>query len=293
MTADQREGKAVAFDPNKYKHTTRQQWEDYAEGWNAWAPLLEDWLGDATQRMLDMAGVAEGSRVVDVAAGAGGQSVAAGVRAGQSGSVLATDLSPTILTYAAKAAADAGLTNLSTRELDGEKLTELEAGSFDAAISRVGFIYFPDRHAALTGIHHALREGGRFATVTYSTAATNEFFSIPVKLIREAAQLPAPQPGQPGPFSLADPAVLEGELIAAGFHDVEVQVVSAPVHLPTAAECVRFEKESFGALHQMLGGLDPDAREQVWVDMETELRKFETADGFVGPCELVIAGASK
>lgn len=283
----------MAFDAEKYKATTRGQWEDYAEGWSNWAPLLEEWLGDATQRMLDMAGVTEGSRVVDVAAGAGGQSVAAGVRAGTTGSVLATDLSPTILTYAAKAAAEAGLTNFTTRELDGEKLTELPAGVFDAAISRVGFIYFPDRHAALTGIHHALRDGGKFATVTYSTAATNEFFSIPVKLIREAAQLPAPQPGQPGPFSLADPAVLEGELLDAGFHNVEVQVVNAPVDLPSAAECVRFERESFGALHQMLGGLDPDAREQVWADMETELKQFENADGFVGPCELVIAGATK
>jgi len=283
----------MSFDPDKYKQTTRRQWEDYAEGWNAWAPLLEDWLGDATERMLDMAGVVSGGRVVDVAAGAGGQSLAAARRVGPGGSVLATDLSPTILTYAAKAAADAGLGNLSTQELDGEKLTELRAGSFDSAISRVGFIYFPDRHAALTGIHHALREGGRFATVTYSTAATNEFFSIPVKLIRERAELPAPAPGQPGPFSLADPAVLERELIAAGFHDVEVQVVDAPVRLSSAAECVRFERESFGALHQMLAGLDPDEREAVWVDMETELRKFETNEGFVGPCELVIAGASK
>ncbi len=283
----------MAFDPDKYKQTTRRQWEDYAEGWNAWAPLLESWLGDATERMLDMAGVGAGSRVVDVAAGAGGQSIAAARRVGPDGSVLATDLSPTILAYAAKAAADVGLDNLSTQELDGEKLTELPTGSFDAAISRVGFIYFPDRHAALTGIHHALGEGGRFATVTYSTAATNEFFSIPVKLIREAAELPAPQPGRPGPFSLADPAVLEGELIAAGFHDVEVQVVDAPVRLSSAAECVRFERESFGALHQMLGGLDPDAREQVWADMETELRRFETDEGFVGPCELVIAGAAR
>lgn len=283
----------MSFDAGKYKNTTRQQWEDYAEGWNAWGPLLESWLGDATERMLDMAGVGEGSRVVDVAAGAGGQSIAAARRVGSSGSVLATDLSPTILDFAAKGAADAGLQNLTTLELDGEKLTELPVGSFDAAISRVGFIYFPDRHAALTGIHHALREGGRFATITYSTAATNEFFSIPVQLIRERAQLPAPQPGQPGPFSLADPAVLEGELTAAGFHDVDVQVVSAPVLLSSAAECVRFERESFGALHQMLGGLAPEAQEQVWVDMETELRRFETPEGFVGPCELVIAGATR
>ena len=283
----------MTFDPNEYKTTTRQQWEEYADGWAAWAPLLERWLGDATQTMLDMADLTSGSRVLDVAAGAGGQSISAAKRVGPTGRVLATDLSPTILTYAEKVAAGAGLSNLFTRELDGERLAELEPGSFDAAISRVGFIYFPDRHAALTGIHHALRDGGKFATITYSTAANNEFFSIPVKLIREAARLPAPAPGQPGPFCLADPDVFSSELTAAGFHDIRIEVVKAPVPLPSAAECVRFERESFGALHQMLGGLDPDARDKVWADMKTELKQFETADGFVGPCELVIAGATR
>lgn len=283
----------MTFDPIQYKTTTRQQWQDYADGWDAWGALLESWLGDATQRMLDLAGVSAGSRVLDVAAGAGGQTLAAASRVGEAGSVLATDLSPAILDYAAKAAAAAGFDNVATRELDGERLHELEAQSFDAAISRVGLIYFPDRHQALTGIGHALRDGGRFATITYSSAATNPFFSVPVSIIRDRAQLPPPAPGQPGPFSLADPELLERELVAAGFHDVEIDVVEAPVRVADAAECVRFERESFGALHQMLSGLDAEQQEVVWKDIEEELRVFDTDDGFVGPCELVIAGATR
>lgn len=283
----------MAFDADQYKTTTRQQWEDYAFGWNDWGPLLETWLGEATDRMLDLAGIDTGSRVLDIAAGAGGQSLAAARRVGTTGSVLATDLSPAILRYAANAAEVAGLHSLSTRELDGEQLAELPAGSFDAAISRLGLIYFPNRHQALTGIHHALRDAGRLATVTYSTAAKNGFFSLPVSIIRERAQLPAPAPGQPGPFSLADPEVLEHDLVRAGFHDIVIEVIEAPVCLPTAADCVRFERESFGALHQMLGSLSPDDQASVWEEIETALRPFETDDGFVGPCELVIAGATR
>ncbi len=283
----------MSFDAAHYKTTTRGQWEEYAAGWNHWAPLLETWLGPATERMLDLAGVGPSGRVLDVAAGAGGQTIAAGRRVGRAGSVLATDLSPTILEHAVRAAKIAGLDNVTTRELDGERLHELPAGAFDAAISRVGLIYFPDRHAALTGIHRALCDGGRFGTVTYSTAATNGFFSLPVSIIRDRAQLPAPQPGQPGPFSLADPAVLERDLTAAGFHDVVVEVVDAPVRLPSAAECVRFERESFGALHQMLGAMHPHDQDSVWDEIERELGRYDTDEGFVGPCELVIAGASK
>ena len=283
----------MAFDPAQYKTTTRQQWQEYASGWNAWSPLLETWLGDATDRMLDLAGVTAGCSVIDVAAGAGGQSIAAAHRAGTSGRVLATDLSPEILRYAAKAAADAGVDNVSTRELDGEHLHDLDAGGFDAAISRVGFIYFPDRHRALTGIHHALRDGGRFATITYSTAATNQFFSLPVSIIRRRAELPAPAPDQPGPFSFADPELVHRELTAAGFHDIVIELIDAPVQLPSAAECARFERESFGALHQMLASLSPQEQRSVWAEIEEALGQFETDEGFVGPCELVIAGATR
>lgn len=283
----------MTFSAAQYKTSTRQQWQDYASGWNDWATLLESWLGEATEQMLGLAGVTIGSNVLDVAAGAGGQSVAAGLRVGPTGSVLATDLSPAILEHAQRAADSAGLSNLSTMELDGEELRGLAAESFDAAISRVGLIYFPNRQEALGGIHHALRPGGRFATVTYSTAATNGFFSIPVSIIRDRAKLPPPAAGQPGPFSLADPAVLEHDLTQAGFHDVVIEVVDAPVRLPSASDCVRFERESFGALHQMLGTLGADEQADVWDEIEEALSQFDTADGFVGPCELVIAGATR
>ena len=283
----------MTFDSVQYKTSTRQQWQDYASGWNDWAPRLESWLGDATERMLDLAGITTGSNVLDVAAGAGGQSVAAGRRVGPTGTVLATDLSPAILDHAQRAATMAGLTNLTTKELDGEALRELPAEIFDAAISRVGLIYFPNRQEALSGILHALRQGGRFATVTYSTAATNGFFSLPVSIIRDRAKLPPPAAGQPGPFSRADPAVLERDLTQAGFHDVVVETINAPVRLPSAADCVRFERESFGALHQMLGSLDNDEQADVWAEIEEALSQYNTADGFVGPCELVIAGAAR
>jgi SAM-dependent methyltransferase len=278
----------MTFDPEQYKSTTRRQWEDAAEAWHRWGPTLESWLGPATDVMLDAAGVAPGARVLDVAAGAGGQSLAAARRTGPGGRVLATDISPTILGYAAKSAADAGLAHLETQELDGEGLDSLEAGSFDSVISRVGLIYFPDQQAALGGMRRALRDGGRIAAVVYSTAERNRFFSLPVSIIRQRAQLPAPQPGQPGPFSLGGAGVLADVLERAGFRDVEVTAVDSPLRLRSAAECVQFERESFGALHQMLAGLPEAERPAVWGEIEEALRAFEADGGFVGPCELLV-----
>ena len=172
-----------------------------------------------------------------------GQSIAAAHRVGPGGQVLATDIAPALLEYAAKAAADAGLGNVDTLEADGERLDVPEA-AFDAAISRVGLIYFPNQQAALGSIRRALRPGGRLSAIVYSTAERNLFFAVPVGIIRRRAQLPPPAAGQPGPFSLGGPGVAEETLARAGFHDIAVEAVPSPLRLPSAAECVRFERES-------------------------------------------------
>lgn len=282
----------VTFDPTSYKNTTRAQWQDAADAWHAWGPTLEEWLGEATELMLDTAGVGTGSHVLDVAAGAGGQTLAAARRVGPTGEVLATDISPAILQHAAAAAAAEGLTTVRIQELDGERL-DVGPAAFDAVISRLGLIYFPDRAGALAGQYRALRPGGRISAVVYSTPDRNGFFSVPVSIIRRRAQLPPPAPGQPGPFSLGGPGVLEEELRAAGFRDVGSQSVPAPLRLPAAADCVRFERESFGALHQMLGGLTPDGRDAAWAEIAQELAAFEGTGGFEGPCELIVGWGVK
>ncbi|AGU49568.1 putative methyltransferase [Variovorax paradoxus B4] len=284
---------APAFDAVAFKTTTRAQWQAAAEAWHRWGPFLGRWLGDATETMFELAHIGPGSRVLDVAAGAGEQSIGAARRAGASGRVLATDIAPALLERAAADARAVGLSNLETLELDGEALDTLPAESFDAAISRVGLIYFPDQQRALAGMRRALRPGGRVSAVVYSTPERNAFFSIPVRIIRERAQLPAPLPGQPGPFSLGAEGALEAAFAKAGLRDIEVRRVPSPVRLASAAECVRFERESFGALHQMMVRLDEAERASTWDAIEEALRQFESSEGFVGPCEMLVGAGSK
>jgi SAM-dependent methyltransferase len=282
----------TAFDPAKYKETTRQQWQTAAKAWNDWGPLLRAWLGPATQIMLDMAQIGPGNRVLDVAAGAGDQTLDAAERVGPQGHVLATDIAPNILEFAAQNARNAGYMNVATAVLDGENL-DVPPEAFDAVISRVGLIYFPDQQKALAGMKRALKPGGRIAAIVYSTPENNRFFSIPISIIRRRAQLPPPLPGQPGPFSLGSPGVLEEAFQRAGLRDVQTRLVPAPLKLRSAAECVRFEKESFGALHQMLSSLDEAGREAAWAEIEEAFRAFDGPAGFEAPCELLVAAGTK
>jgi hypothetical protein len=129
--------------------------------------------------------------------------------------------------------------------------------------------------------------------MVYSTAEKNPFFSIPVSIIRRRAKLPAPLPGQPGPFSLGAKGSLEQALAQAGFNNIAVETIDAPVRTTSAAECLQFEQESFGALHQMLSGLSDGEQDEAWNEIEEALGQFESNGQFEGPCEMLVAVGSK
>jgi ubiquinone/menaquinone biosynthesis C-methylase UbiE len=280
------------FDPAKYKQTTHDQWQETAAAWCRWSPTLNKWLAKATEIMLEMAEISNGQQVLDIAAGAGEPSITTAKKVGPSGRVLATDISSNILDFAKQMAQEAGVNNIETKVMDGENLT-VEDATFDAVISRVGLIYFPDQQKALKEMLRVLKPGGKVAAIVYSTPEKNLFFSVPVAIIRNRAKLPAPLAGQPGPFSLGGSGVIEKAFSQAGFENVRVDFVDSPLLFPSAKECLQFEKESFGALHQMMNSLSDSEKEAVWQEIEREFEKFEGENGFIGPCEMVVAVGEK
>src|SRR5262245_61561024 len=93
---------------------TREQWErkETADWWSAAQARRRQIYGAATEMMLDVAAVQPGSRVLDVAAGTGEQTLMAARRVGPTGYVLATDYSSSMLNVAAEAARKEGLKNV-------------------------------------------------------------------------------------------------------------------------------------------------------------------------------------
>jgi ubiquinone/menaquinone biosynthesis C-methylase UbiE len=276
-----------AFDPVAFKETTRQQWDIVAEAWDRWTPVLRDWLDPVTATMLDLARLRPGDRVLDVAAGAGEPGLSAAERVGPTGAVLSTDIAANILVFAARAANARKVRNFATRVMDAENL-DLADASFDAAFSRLGIIYCPDRARALSELCRVLKPAGRAVIASFTTPDRNRFFASSISIIRRRAQLPPPAPGLPGPFSLGAPGLMESMLRQAGFREVETRIIATPLRLPSAAECVRFERESFGALSQMLAGLSREEQTAAWAEIERELGQFAGPGGFEAPSELVV-----
>lgn len=280
------------FDAAAFKKTTQQQWDNVAAPWNAWGPLLDRWLGPATETLLDMCRVGKGSHVLHVAGGSGQDAMQSAKRTGPDGRVLSTDFSEALTALANDGFRAAGFAHAEAAAMDGEAI-DVGGDLFDAVISRVGLIFFPDQDRSMATQVAALKPGGWVGALVYATPEENRFFSDPVAIIRRHAALPPPVPGQPGPFSLGAPGAIEALFERAGLTEIESRKIDAPVVLGSAAECLRFEKESFGALHQMLAKLDDRSKEAAWDEVETALQAFETDRGFSGPCIMIAAAGRK
>ncbi len=282
----------MTFDPVSYKKAVKEEWGRAAGGWHKWIPEINAWLYEATEMMLDQAGVCSRCRVIDIAAGDGGQSVVAAERAGEEGEVLATDIAPEFIKLANSVAIKMGLPQLRAEVMDAESLV-LPDNYFDAAISRLGLMYLPDLPKGLSEIKRVLRKGGKLSAVVFTTPEKTPFFSIPVKLIQENRGLPSPNPDQPGPFSLGVRGVLAEKLTAAGFQNVREQVLDAPLRFSSAEECVKWRREASGTMNQMLSGLNDECKEKIWNEIVDAIKQFETPQGFESPCQLLICSAVK
>lgn len=259
--------------------------------WQRAAAERDALLTEVTEQLLDLAGVGAGSRVLDVAAGAGGQTLQAARRAGPRGSVLATDSSAAMLDAAAHAARAAGLTNVETRVMDAQHL-DLESESFDAVICRNGLMLFPDQPGALAEMCRVTRPGGRVAAYVFSSEERNPYFGLPQRIARRIGGLPQPSPGTPWQFSLSDQQRLGDLFRAAGLREVEVHHAHTVRRFASGADALRSMQE---ALHngELMARLTETQREQAWQETEFELRRFEGPNGCELPGESLIAVGTK
>jgi len=276
------------LDAEKFKAAVREQWDKHAQGWNDHSVQIGAWLRPSTDAMLAMADVGPGARVLDVAAGAGDQTLEIARRVGPSGSVLATDLSPAILEFAREKAQRAGYQNVDTQVADGENLTVTES-SFDVAICRLGLMLFPDPAKGLREMFRALKPGGRACAMVFSAPDKNPCITILLSTALKHAGLPARDPYQPGGLlSLGKPGLIDELFRQAGFSQVATTKVVAPFRLPSVKDYLDFVRTSASPIVQILGRLDDAARYAAWTEIESKLSAFNTPAGWEGPNELLL-----
>ncbi len=281
-----------APDAVEFRQGQRQQWNSAATGWRKWSELIDGAASGISERLIDLAGVEPGSRVLDVAAGYGEPTLTAARAAGAEGGVVATDISAEMLAFGRERAAAAGLENIEFVESDAASLGFPEA-SFDAALSRWGIIFEPDGEGAAARVRSFLKPGGRMAISSWGAPDRVPFLGVPMRTAMQRLQVPPPPPGTPGPLSRPTPEALGGLLEAAGFSDVEVEEAEVTFEWESPEEFTTFIKEIAPPITALLAPHPREVQDETWAAVTEATREMAAGSGAVRLSNLVLLAAGR
>jgi ubiquinone/menaquinone biosynthesis C-methylase UbiE len=277
---------------NTLKSDLRNTWESAAPGWAKWEHVFAASLSSATDALIETAGIRPGMRVLDLACGAGSQSIQAAKRVGPNGKVVASDISGSMLEHVRRNAARAGLQNIETLECAADELDETQP-PFDAAICRLGLMLFPSPRKVLETVRRVLKPGARFAALVFTTPANNAVMAQPMAILLRHAGKSPPAPGQPGLFALGGDGVLERLMKDSGLEDVKTQTVRAPLAVSSASDALQLLQEAAGAYRAVVADLSDSERAKAWGEVYECLKQFEATGGFQTELELIVGSGAR
>ena len=264
---------------SEFRAGQRQSWNTAAAGWRKHNELIDASASHISERLVGLAGIEAGDRVLDVAAGYGEPSLTAARVVGPEGTVVATDISAEMLAFGRERAAAAGLENIEFVESAAIAL-DFPADSFDAALSRWGIIFDPDGEGAAGRVREMLKPGSRFAIASWGPPERVPFLSVPMKAVMEKLGVPPPPPGLPGPLSRPTPEAIGGLLEGGGFSGVEVEEAEVAFEWESPEQVTEFIKEIAPPIHALMEG-HSDAEKQAAWEAITEAIRSHSGDGKV------------
>ncbi|WP_172425949.1 class I SAM-dependent methyltransferase [Sulfuricaulis limicola] len=252
-----------------------------APGWGKYDPQMRTWAQPVTDRMIALAAIREGSRVLDIACGAGEPALTIAERVGPGGAVLATDFVEEMIGYARSKAQARALSNIEFRCVDGEVIDAMK-NSFDAVTMRWGLMFMPDPGKCMHCAYTALKPGGKAVISVWTEAANNPFVTVPLGVLKRHMDVPTPPPGAPGIFALANPDRLRSIFAEAGFRDVAIEQVQIPMaDFPTGAEYDVFIRELAGPVASLYAQLPAETQERVKKEIAQEAEARSSKPGRV------------
>jgi SAM-dependent methyltransferase len=282
----------MSLDPVEFRDGQREQWNRAATGWDKWSELIDRGASKVSERMVELAGVEPGSRVLDVAAGYGEPSLTAARVVGPEGEVVSTDISAEMLAFGRRRAANAGIDNVEFVESDAAGLDFAEA-SFDAALSRWGIIFEPDGEAAAAKVRGFLKSGGRMAIASWGPPEAVPFLGIPVRTAMQRLDVPPPPPGTPGPLSRPTPEAVGGLLEGGGFSEVGVEETEVTMEWESPEEFTTFVKEIAPPIRAMIDPHPPEVQDETWAAITDAVRGEAADDGTVTMTSLALIAAGR
>ncbi len=277
------------FNAKKYKQGSNEAWNCVAEVYDLSFSAL---MYPAALRMIETAGLRPGDQVIDIAAGTGIDAFLALPYVGEQGGIVGIDMAPGMVRVANEKAQLRGTKNISFKEMDAEKL-EFESNSFDAAISKWGFAYFPDNHKAFKEVLRVLKPGGRLAAMVLGRPEGSAFFTCAARAAFK--HMPSSVTSTEGPtdFQFGPEGAMEAALNAAGFVEVSSQRFVVMIICQTGEQYWDLLVKGAGGFSFKISSYDPLLRNAIRNEVITSTNRYRTADGIRLPLEVLVGYGEK
>lgn len=261
------------FDPEKFKTMQKAAWSSVAEGWHRW---LAPSLLPVTNRLIQLAGIPKGSKVLDIACGDGTLALAAATAG--AAEVTAADLAPSFGPIIETTAQEMGMKDrLSFQECDIERLP-FEDRQFDVVLCQFGLMFAPNRKSALREIYRTLKPQGTFAAAVWRTADENTALASIMSSLQN--HLPPQPEGAPTLFGCGAPDLMASELHTIGFRDYQEANMDFPLRYGDAASAWK-AMENTGPFAAAFAQWDSKTQRKVKDKIKRIHAKFKTADGAI------------
>ncbi len=272
---------------------TLREWRDSAKYWETHARTIQTMFAPVTSALIEEAGIIEGDAVLDVAGGPGEPSLTIAEKVGPAGFVMCTDAVAEMVAAAESEAARRGVKNIQFQQCQADSLP-FENNSFDAAVSRLGVMFFPDPVAALREMLRVTKSEGALSFAVWHESNANPFAYIVTDVVSRHLKTQPTDPDAPGAFRFAEPGKLARVLAEAGAVHVRERLLKFQIEAPISREEFwEMRSGTSGTLREKLDALSSDLRLTIANEVNEAVAEFFPDEQMSFPAEMLIVSGDK
>jgi ubiquinone/menaquinone biosynthesis C-methylase UbiE len=267
---------------DEYRQKSLETWDKMSTGWHSWRDYMWEQTSSVREWLISALDPQPGQTILDIAAGVGDTGFAVAKTLGADGKLISTDFSSGMVDAARKRAEELGVENAEFKQLDAEKM-DLPDDSVDGVICRWGYMLMADPAAALRETNRVLKPGGQLSFAVWSTPDKNLWAATPGMVLMERGAMPAPEPGAPGIFALADQDRIRELVTAAGFTDPKIEEIPFAFKYDEMDTHWRATNELAGPIAAAISQLSADDQQAVKEEVAGRLEHFKKNGGYEVP----------
>ena len=272
---------------------TLTQWQETASYWTRHHETIRTMFAPLTRALIEDARIVAGQAVLDVAGGAGEPSLTIAESVGSNGHVMCTDAIPEMVAAAQREAFERGVTNVRFRQCTADSLP-FDSDTFDAAVSRLGIMFFPDPLAGLREMLRVTKPGGRIALAVWGRSDDNPYSYLVTQVVSRYVPSAPVDPDAPDAFRFAQAGKLAGILNEAGATDVGERVVRFDMAAPLSSEEFWiFRSEISETLRAKLSSLSTEVKREIEHEVHEAVREFFPGGYMRFPAQMIIVSGTK